>query len=61
MNTADISTIILVAVAGLFIGVFAMLIGIKLYICFQYPLQFIEKDDWPEEDWVIGYEVDDES
>ena len=58
MNIADI---IIVAVAGFFLGIFIMLIGIKFYLVTQYPLQFVEKDDWPKEDWVIGYEVTDES
>ena len=56
----SIVDIILVAIAGFFLGIFIMLIGIKFYMSVQYPLQFSEPDDWPEEDWVIGVEVDDE-
>ena len=62
ISTFDFSTLVAVAVAGLFLGIFIMLIGIKLYISLEYPQQFSEPDDWPDEDWVIGYEVkDDES
>ena len=57
----SIVDLIIMAILGLFLGVFCMLIGFKLWVYMQYPLQFVEKDDWPEEDWVIGYEVDDES
>ena len=52
--------LVIMAVLGRFLGVFIMLIGFKLWVAMQYPTQFVEKDDWPEEDWVIGYEVDDE-
>ena len=52
--------IILVAIAGFFLGIFIMLIGIKFYLSVQYPLQFSEPDDWPEEDWVIGRVDEDE-
>lgn len=57
----DFVTILLVAIAGFLFGIFVMMIGIKFYLSVQYPLQFVEKDDWPNEDWVIGVEVDDES
>ena len=60
MLTFDIATIVLVAIAGLFLGIVIMLIGFKFYMSVQYPMQFSEKDDWPEADWFIGYEVDDE-
>ena len=60
MLTFDIATIVLVAIAGLFLGIVIMLIGFKFYMSVQYPLQFVEKDDWPEEDWVIGVEVDED-
>ena len=61
MSTVDLSTLVAVGVAGLFLGIFIMLIGIKLYISLQYPTQFSEPDDWPDEDWVIGRGDDDES
>lgn len=54
----DFVTILLVAIAGFLFGIFVMMIGIKFYLSVQYPLQFSEPDDWPNEDWVIGYEVD---
>ena len=52
--------LVIMAVLGFFLGIFIMLIGIKFYMSVQYPLQFSEKDDWPEADWVIGYEVTDD-
>ena len=60
MDTFDLATLVAVGVAGLFFGVFVMLIGIKLYIYLQYPTQFSEKNDWPDEDWVIGRGEDNE-
>jgi len=56
----SLDQIILVAVAGLFVGIIIMLVGFKLYECMVYPTQFSEPDDWPKEDWVIGYEVNDD-
>ena len=57
----EFADLVIVAILGLFLGVFVMLIGFKLWTYLQYPTQFVEKDDWPNEDWVIGVEVDDES
>ena len=57
----EFADLVIMAILGLFLGVFVMLIGFKLWVYMQYPTQFVEKDDWPEEDWVIGVEVDDES
>ena len=56
----EFADLVIMAILGLFIGVFSMLIGFKLWTYLQYPQQFTERDDWPEEDWVIGYEVNDD-
>ena len=62
MSMYSFADLVIIAVLGLFLGVFIMMIGFKLWLYMQYPKQFSEKDDWPQEDWVIGYEVtDDES
>lgn len=57
----DIATLILLVMVGLFVGILIMLIGFKLWLFMKYMPQYTEPDDWPEEDWVIGVEVDDES
>lgn len=54
---SNLELIILAGVAGLFLGVFVMLVGFKLWIAMVLQPPYTEEDDWPE--WSI--EVDDES
>ena len=54
---SNLELIILAGIAGLFLGVFVMLVGFKLWIAMVLQPAYTEDDDWPE--WSI--EVDDES
>lgn len=51
---SNLDLIILAGVAGLFLGVFVMLVGFKLWIAMVLQPPYTEEDDWPE--WSI--EVD---
>lgn len=55
----SIESIILAGVAGLFLGIFVMLVGFKLYIAMVLQPPYSEADDWPDTEWVIdGDEYD---
>ena len=45
--------IIVVAVAALFLGIFVMLIGYKIYIYNEYPSEFKEPNERCDYDWVM--------
>jgi hypothetical protein len=45
--------IIVVAVAALFLGIFVMLIGYKIYIYTEYPTEFKEPNERYDYDWVM--------
>ena len=45
--------IIVVAVAALFLGIFVMLIGYKIYIYEEYPTEFKEPNECYDYDWVM--------
>ena len=49
----SIESIILAGVAGLFLGIFVMLVGFKLYIAMVLQPPYSEPDDWPDDEWVI--------
>ena len=45
--------IVVVAVAALFLGIFVMLIGYKIYIVTEYPTEFKEPNERYDYDWVM--------
>ena len=45
--------ILIVAVAALFLGIFVMLIGYKIYIVTEYPLEFKVPNERYDYDWVM--------
>ena len=49
----SIVDIIVVAVAALFLGIFVMLIGYKIYIYEEYPTEFKEPNERYDYDWVM--------
>lgn len=53
MNLYNVIDIIIVAIAGLFVGIFSMLIGYKLWIFLQYPTEFKEPNERYDYDWVM--------
>ena len=54
---SNLDLIILAGIAGLFLGVFVMLVGFKLWIAMVLQPPYTEDDDWPE--WSIEVDNDD--
>ena len=49
----SIADIVLVGILGLFLGVFIMLVGFKLYIAMVCQPLYTEEDDFPAADWCV--------
>lgn len=51
--TFSLVDILIVGVAALFLGIFVMLIGYKIYIYTEYPMEFKEPNERTDYDWVM--------